>query len=113
MSVQGSGRGREACSGLDWGQWGGIRGRECCIWAQLQRHLRASNLLPAEAIRRLETLNFVWEIQVRLCSPLCPLSLQSFQWSTGSSCLMKHLRWSLSYRGPALRSGFGAKGSGA
>ena len=50
--------------GLDWGQRGGLQGRECCIWVQLQRQLRARSLLPAEAIRRLESLNFAWEPQV-------------------------------------------------
>jgi hypothetical protein len=59
-----TGKDKGGSTGLDWGLWGGLMGRECCIWAQLQRDLRACNLMPEEAVSRMDTLKFVWDVKV-------------------------------------------------
>lgn len=54
---------------MEWGAVGGPAAREAALWVQLQREFRNRNLLPVQAIRRLDALDFPWEPQVTLPSP--------------------------------------------
>ncbi|CAK0786054.1 hypothetical protein CVIRNUC_009267 [Coccomyxa viridis] len=48
---------------MEWGAVGGPAAREAALWVQLQREFRNRNLLPVQAIRRLDALDFPWEPQ--------------------------------------------------
>ena len=54
---------------MEWGAVGGPAAREAALWVQLQREFRNRNLLPVQAIRRLDALDFPWEPQVALTLP--------------------------------------------
>ena len=58
---------------MEWGAVGGPAAREAALWVQLQREFRNRNLLPVQAIRRLDALDFPWEPQVAP-PPALPLS---------------------------------------
>lgn len=49
---------------MEWGTVGGPAAREAALWVQLQREFCKRNLLPAQAIKRLDALNFQWEPKV-------------------------------------------------
>ncbi len=52
-------------SGLSWGMEGGTQAREAALWAQLQREFLRRNLLPKNAVRRLDAIGFQWHPEVR------------------------------------------------
>ena len=72
--------------GFDWGRNGGLQARELALWVQLQREFRRRNLLGTDAVKRLETIGFNWEPEVK--------SLFCF-WFTGD---MSTVNWQIADR---------------
>ena len=84
---------------MEWGAVGGPAAREAALWVQLQREFRNRNLLPLQAIRRLDALDFPWEPQVTLPSQFtchafstCLKQPMQAQHLAGRAILMLHVR---------------------
>ncbi len=57
---------------MEWGAVGGPAAREAALWVQLQREFKRRNLLPLVAVRRLDALDFQWELKVPLLRGCLP-----------------------------------------